>query len=180
MNNNENVWYAMRVTYSRELKLRDYLEENSIKCFLPMRYEIKTIRGKKVRELVPVIHNLIFVYSTRAILDQVKLRVESIVGMRYIMDKSIKAPIKISDNEMQNFIRVSGTMEEQLLYTSASEVNLNKNDQVLITGGIFSGVIGCVIGTKRNCRILVSIPGFMAVTTAHIDPGMLQKISKKK
>lgn len=145
-----------------------------------MHYEVKTIKRREVRELVPVIHNLIFVYSTRAILDQVKLEVESIVGMRYIMDKSIKAPIVIPENEMQNFIRVSGTMEEQLLYTTVGEIKLNKNDQVLITGGLFSGVVGCVIGTKKKCRVVVSIPGFMAVTTAHIDPNLLQKIPKNK
>ena len=180
MNNNENAWYAIRVTYSREIKLRDYLEEKSIKCFVPMHYEIKTVRRKKVRELLPVVHNLIFVYSTRAILDQIKLMVDSILGMRYMMDKSLKVPIVIPENEMRNFIMISGTMDEQLEYTSTDRINLSKNDQVLITGGVFSGVIGRVIGTKKKCQVVVSIPGFIAVITARIDPCLLHKIPKNK
>lgn len=172
----ENVWYAIRVTYSRELKLRDYLEKENIKSFLPMHYEVKIIKGKKTQKLVPVIHNLIFIYSTKEQLDLLKPKTEYFAGMRYIIDKSVNKPIVIPDNEMQNFIRVSGTMDELLLYSSAAEVKLNKNDKVLITGGLFSGVVGCVIGTKKNCRVVVSILGFMAVTTARIDPCMLQKI----
>ncbi len=97
--------------------------------------------------------------------------------MRYIMDKSKNTPIVIPKNEMQNFIRVSGTMDEQLQCMSTDTIKLNMNDKVLITGGLFEGVVGCVIGTKKNCRVVVSIPGFMAVTTAHIDPAMLEKIS---
>lgn len=176
MRRDENGWYAIRVTYSRELKLRDYLEGKSIKCFLPMRYEVKTIKGKKTRKQVPVIHNLIFIYSTRVQLDEIKPKTEYFAGMRYIMDKSENTPIVIPNNEMQNFIMVSETMDEQLQYISTDKIKLIKNDQVLITGGLFVGVIGCVIGTKRNCRVVVSIQGFMAVTTVHIDPNMLKKI----
>lgn len=143
-----------------------------------MHYEVKTIKGKNTRKQVPVIHNLIFIYSTREQLDEIKPKAEFFAGMRYIMDKSENTPIVIPENEMQSFIKVYETMGEQLQYTSSDAVKLNKNDKVLITGGLFSGVVGCVIGTKKNYRVVVSIPGFMAVTTAQIDPDMLEKISK--
>lgn len=179
MKRNENAWYAIRVTYSRELKLKDYLEEKSIKNFMPMHYEVKITRGKKTRKLVPVVHNLIFIYSTREQLDVIKPEAEYFAGMRYIMNKSDNSPITIPEKEMQNFIRVSGTMDEQLCYIT-EKIKLDKNDKVLITGGLFSGVTGYVIGTKKNCRVVVSIPGFMAITTAHIDPSMLEKISNQE
>lgn len=143
-----------------------------------MHYEVKTIKGKNTRKQVPVIHNLIFIYSTREQLDEIKPKAEFFAGMRYIMDKSENTPIVIPENEMQSFIKVYETMGEQLQYTSSDAVKLNKNDKVLITGGLFSGVVGCVIGTKKNYRVVVSIPGFMAVTTTQIDPDMLEKISK--
>lgn len=141
-----------------------------------MHYEVKTIKGKNTRKQVPVIHNLIFIYSTREQLDEIKPKAEFFAGMRYIMDKSENTPIVIPENEMQSFIKVSETMGEQLQYISSDAVKLNKNDKVLITGGLFSGVVGCVIGTKKNYRVVVSIPGFMAVTTTQIDPDMLEKI----
>lgn len=141
-----------------------------------MHYEVKTIKGKNTRKQVPVIHNLIFIYSTREQLDEIKPKAEFFAGMRYIMDKSENTPIVIPENEMQSFIKVYETMGEQLQYTSSDAVKLNKNDKVLITGGLFSGVVGCVIGTKKNYRVVVSIPGFMAVTTTQIDPDMLEKI----
>lgn len=169
-------WYAMRVTYSRELKLKDYLEGKGVKCFLPMQHKFKVVKGKKMRILVPSIHNLIFVYCSRAVLDRLKLIVESIAGMRYIMDKSTQLPMVVPEQAMQNFIMISDTMDDQLQYTFVDEVKLNENDKVRITGGVFAGAQGCIMGTKKNCRVVVSIPGFMAVVTAHIDSSMLEKI----
>lgn len=178
MEYDENGWYAIRVTYCRELKLKAYLEERDITCFLPMHYEIQNKAGKKIKRIVPVIHNLIFIYSTRKTLDQIKPRVESIAAMRYIMDGSTNAPIVVSEREMLNFIAISKTMDEQLQYVCSADMNLKTNDTVLITEGIFSGVTGLVIGTKRKCRVIVSIPGLMTVATAHIDQSVLRKIAQ--
>ncbi|WP_455612501.1 UpxY family transcription antiterminator, partial [Bacteroides sp.] len=55
------VWYAMRATYRRELDAMRLLEKENLGCFIPMQYKISIKRGKKVRVLLPVVHNLLFV-----------------------------------------------------------------------------------------------------------------------
>ena len=34
-------WFAMRVTYRREIKVQDMLKEQGIETFMPMRYVLK-------------------------------------------------------------------------------------------------------------------------------------------
>ena len=63
-NDEKKHWYAMRVTYSREVKMKENLEQRGIECFIPMRYHTRVIRGRKVKILKPVIHNLLFAYAS--------------------------------------------------------------------------------------------------------------------
>lgn len=53
------IWYAMRATYRRELDAMRLLEKEKLGCFIPMQYKISVKKGKKVRVLMPVIHNLV-------------------------------------------------------------------------------------------------------------------------
>ena len=64
-------WYALRITYSRELVLKEYLDAEGIENFIPMHY-IYIVKGeRKMRKLVPVVHNLVFVHTTRKQLDEI-------------------------------------------------------------------------------------------------------------
>ena len=44
-------WFAVRVSYSRELALKAILDEENIESFIPMRYGIVMKGGKRVRKL---------------------------------------------------------------------------------------------------------------------------------
>ena len=57
------IWYAMRATYRREPDAMRLLEKEKMGCFIPMQYKISIKKGKKVRALVPVIRNLVFVHA---------------------------------------------------------------------------------------------------------------------
>ena len=63
MDKETEVWFAMRATYRRELEAMHLLEKANIGCFIPMQYKISICRGRKVRALVPVIRNLVFVHA---------------------------------------------------------------------------------------------------------------------
>ena len=57
------IWYAMRATYRREPDAMYLLKKENLGCFIPMQYKISVKKGKKVRALVPVVHNLLFAVS---------------------------------------------------------------------------------------------------------------------
>lgn len=58
-NEGSNCWFAIRVSYSRELALKAILDAENIENFIPMRYEYIMKSGKRVRKLLPAIHNLV-------------------------------------------------------------------------------------------------------------------------
>ena len=47
--NSEYHWYALRITYSRELVLKEFLDKNNIENFIPMRYEYVTRKEQRIR-----------------------------------------------------------------------------------------------------------------------------------
>ena len=65
-------WYALRITYGRELALQEYLNSEGIENFIPMHYEYTIKNERRVRKLVPAVHNLVFVRSSRSCIDAIK------------------------------------------------------------------------------------------------------------
>lgn len=171
----EAVWYAMRATYRRELLVKQMLDKQSIGNFIPMRYEIKTIRHRKVRQLVPVIHNLVFVYATAS---QIKKAKDEMPYLQYIIDSRSKQKMIIPDAQMRSFIAISGTYDDQLLYFSPEEVNLAKGTKVRIIGGELDGQEGVFVKVKgaRDKRVVIAIQGVIAVAMATLHPDLIEVI----
>lgn len=85
-------WYAVRVTYSRELFFKDYLDAEGIENYIPMRYEYVVRKERRLRKLVPAVHNLVFVRSTRERMDEIKNEPGMNIPIRYIMDRETRQP----------------------------------------------------------------------------------------
>lgn len=180
MNISTNIcWYPLRVTYSRELLLKEVLDAEKIESYIPMHYEyVKAGGGKSgsIRKLVPVVHNLIFVHSSLKCIERIKKSVASFLVVRYIFDRETRLPIVVPDNQMQSFIAVSGSYDEQVVYLDPVATSLQRGDSVRITGGVFGGVEGVVIRVKGDRRIAVCIQGVMAVATTYVHPSLIEKI----
>lgn len=169
------IWYAMRATYRREPDAMRLFTKEHIDYFVPMQYKISIKNGKKVRVLVPVIYNLIFVHACPS---EVK-RVKSMVAyLQYITDTRSGQKIIIPDQEMQRFIAVAGTYHEQLLYFRPNELNLSKGTKVRVTGGDFEGQEGIFLKVKgaRDRRLVIKIQGVIAVAMASIHPDLIEVI----
>jgi len=159
------IWYAMRATYRREPDAMRLLEKEGMGCFVPMQYKISIKKGKKVRALVPVIHNLLFVHARPS-------------DVKRITDTRSGQKIIISDSEMQRFIAVAGTYNDHLLYFQPDELNLSKGTKVRVTGGDFEGQEGIFLKVKgaRDRRVVVEIQGVIAVAMATIHPDLIEVI----
>ena len=75
----------MRVTYSRELSVKEGLDRLSIENFLPMQYAIVGTGENRRRELVPAIHSLIFIHSTQPHITELKTTRREFLPLRYMM-----------------------------------------------------------------------------------------------
>ena len=125
MSKSEEIhWYPMRVTYSRELMAKAFLDEIGIECFIPMRYE--HIEGKHPRHQVlkPAINNLIFVHSSQKSITELKMTKREMSYLRYMMhpildDKNsiIRHEIlTVPDQQMDNFMKVASVLDNRVFY----------------------------------------------------------------
>ena len=169
-------WFAMRVTYSREVKMKETLESKGIECFIPMRYQTKVIRGKKAKILKPVIHNLLFAHATKAEMQEVKKDYEY---LQYIINREHQKII-VPDAQMQTFIAVTGTYDDQLIWINPEDLNLKKGTRVRITAGDFEGQEGIFIKVKgaRDKRVVIAIQGVIAVAMATLHPSLIEVIKE--
>ena len=150
-------WYAVRVTYSRELFFKEYLDAAGIENYIPMRYEYVVRKERRLRKLVPAVHNLVFVRSTRERMDEIKNK---------------------PDSQMRSFIAVSGTYDQAVLYLEPTELNLSQGTRVRITGGIFEGVEGVFVRVRHDRRVVVNIEGVMAVATTFVHASLVEEIGE--
>ncbi|MCD8184840.1 MAG: UpxY family transcription antiterminator [Bacteroides sp.] len=178
--NSQLFWYAIRVTYSRELALKAYLDAEGIENFIPMRYEYAVKNERRVRKLVPAIHNLVFVRSTRQRIDEIKEIPGMTIPISYIMDREHHRPIVIPDAQMRSFMAVSASYEQAVIYFEPTELHIPKGTRVRITGGIFAGVEGEFVRIRHDRRVVVSIEGVMAVATTYIHPSLVEPIVTNK
>ena len=165
----------MRATYRREPDAMRLLEKEKLGCFVPMQYKICIRKGKKIRALVPVVHNLIFVHACPSEVQRVKSQV---TYLQYITDTRSGKKIIIPDVEMQRFIAVAGSYNDHLLYFQPEELNLSKGTKVRITGGDFEGQEGVFLKVKgaRDRRVVIQIQGIIAVAMATIHPDLIEVI----
>jgi transcription antitermination factor NusG len=169
-------WYAVRVSYSRELALKAILDDEKMENFIPMQYATVIKGDKQVRKLVPAVHNLVFIHSTRRRIDVLKNELEASMPIRFIMDREHSRPIVIPDVQMHNFILVAGSYDEAVLYVEPTELHLVKGQKVRVTGGVFEGVTGVFVRFRHDRRVVVNIEGVMAVATTFIPPSMLEPV----
>lgn len=169
-------WFAIRITYGRELLLKDMLDVEKIENFIPMRYDYILKNGRRLRKLVPAIHNLVFVHSTRQRIDELKEKFGVKIPMRYVMNRTSHQPIIIPDIQMRSFILVSGSYDEAVLYIEPTELALTKGQKVRITDGIFKGVIGEFVRIRHDRRVVVNIEGVMAIATTFVHSSLIEPI----
>ena len=168
-------WFALRVTYCRELKLKRVLDDLGVGCFVPMK-TVKRPQGERlVKRQVPSVHNLVFVRCTRQWLADFKSRTE--LPVRYIMDRSRRVPLVVPDRQMESFIAVAGSGSEEIVYLPSDEQGLKRGDRVRIIAGLFAGAEGVLLRVKGDRRVVVDLCGLVAVATAFVHPSMIEKIT---
>ena len=173
-------WFPMRVTYSRELKVKAELDRLEIENFLPMTYKVIDADTENFhRKLVPAINNLIFVHSSKDQISSLKSTNAVLQPLRYIMDRTAQQAhtiMTVPDAQMQNFMRVASKTDDSVMFLNDETVIGKVGKRVLITGGVFDGVTGVIRRVKRCKRVVVELEGIASVAIAFVPSVLLKEI----
>ena len=175
------IWFPMRVTYSREMKVKGELERLEIENFVPMTYRVveKQNESDFQRELVPAISNLIFVKSTQEKITELKRTNEVLEPLRYMLDYTNgDGPVimTVGEREMENFMRVASKTDDSVMFLDENTIVGKEGKRVKIMGGAFEGVEGVIRRVKRCKRVVVELEGIASVAIAHVPVGWLKEI----
>ena len=177
------IWYPMRVTYGREMKVKGELDRLEIENFVPMTYKVveSRINGTTElrRELVPAISNLIFVRSTQERVTELKRTNEVLEPLRYMLDfTNGDGPVimTVGEREMENFMRVASKTDDSVMFLDENTIVGKEGKRVKIMGGAFEGVEGVIRRVKRCKRVVVELEGIMSVAIAYVPVGLLKEI----
>lgn len=175
----EQVWFVLGCTSPRhELKVRDDARRYGLQSFVPLKYEVKNVRGREQRQLVPALSRYIFVRGT---LDEVQDYISNAHYVIYIQRSTFsshKEFLTVPTKAMEDFIAVTEHHEEHVTYFSPQEIRLNVGDQIRVKGGIYDGREGVImrIKGKRNRHLVVQIPGIL-IAAIEMSPEMIEFIT---
>lgn len=166
-------WFAIRVTYSRELIVKSYLDSCDVQSYVPMHFTERTIRGETRKIWVPLIHNLLFVRTTARRLRELKAGTD--LPIRYIMNPESKSPTVIPDRQMDDFIAVVATQDAHVEIVAAG-TELAQGDRVRVTDGIFKGIEGHYIRHKGHSKVAVAIHDVATALTAYVPIRFVERL----
>ena len=161
-------WYVLRATYSRELKVCEELGRMGVRTFVPMIRKTKVVDGKTERQLAPAVGSMCFVYWTKDAIDEYIRGFGGNSPVHYYWDRIGNKPLTVPRQAMEDFIAVASTMDEDIIYMTEVSDRLREGEKVKVTGGPFKGVHGTVVRIRKSRRIMVEIPGMLAVASAYV------------
>lgn len=170
-------WYVLGGITQKEIKVRDDMRRQGFQCYVPMKYEIRTVMGKKSRRLVPAIHGLLFANTTIADFQEYAANSSFQIFIRSIGTGANRELMWVATREMENFIRLTQHVEENLTYYKPEEIQLTVGDKIRVHGGVFDGIEGVLVRLpgKRSKQLVVSIPKVSAVAVS-LSPEVIEVV----
>lgn len=151
-------WYALKIFYNKVQPLIADCKKTGLEFFAP----------------VEVIHSLLFLHCTEGELNG--FLADHQQGVYVYRQAASRQPAVIRDREMEifRFVVTAGHQGLELLGDDRPEYHMG--DRVVVTDGPFKGAEGHIKRIKKDRRLVVTIPGVVAVATAYIHPSMLKKV----
>ena len=118
--------------------------------------------------LVPAITGLVFAQATREALDGYIRSFGDARPVNYYWDRTANRPLTVPDKAMEDFIAIASTMDPDLIYLTEISDKLREGQKVIVKEGPFKGVEGKVVRIRKSRRIMVEIPGMLAVASTYV------------
>ena len=163
-------WFVLRVTYSRELKIKDILDKRGVSTFVPMMWKKVEKEGNTRKMLVPAVSNLCFVFWTKADIDAFISEFGDKSPVHYYWDRTSSRPMTVPSKAMDDFVKVASSLDEDLVYMTEISDKLREGQTVKVRSGAFAGVEGKIVRIRKSRRLMVELPGMLAVVSTYINP----------
>ena len=151
-------WYPVRVSPGGMDRFRSGLEATGMECY----YNPAAFR------------DLCFVHGTRAAIDAVVSGMDKSIAVHYLWDGVKFAPAVVPDKLMGDFMKVAESDEESRLCLERVSTLLKDCRKVRVTSGMYSGIEGNLVRIKKTLRVMVALPGDIAVATGYIRPECME------
>lgn len=158
-------WYVLRDLTRANASLPAYrrLRGLDMEVFTPMRWRLTVRGGRRVREEVPLIPDLVFVHETRGALDAV---VEMTPTLQYRWLRGTwREPMTVGESEMDRFIRAVESSCSPRYYLPGEVTPSMCGRRIRVVGGRLDGCEGSLLRVRgsRVRRLLVGLEGFLSV-----------------
>lgn len=171
-------WFVLRDlkrsnTHSPAYKLFQHL---GITYYTPMHWRLITRGSQKVREYVPFIQDLLFVYESRENLDTIVAKTPTL-QYRFLKGKPFGEPMIVSEVEMNRFMYAVESTESPRYYLPSEITSAMCKRRIRIIGGNMDGYEGLLLSVRgsRIKRILVELPTWL-VAAVEVNPEYIQLI----
>lgn len=174
----QSQWFAMRDLKRANAKNPAYrqLAADGFQVFTPLKTQISVRNGRRIREEIPFIRDLLFVFTTRDRLDPVVARTDTL-QYRFIKGGSYCEPMTVRSADMHRFITAVSLMQ-QPNYVALSEITPQMYGRRvrLVCPGPMDGYEGHLVSVRGSAkkRILLEIPGLLGLIIEVASPDYLQ------
>ncbi len=145
-------WFVLRDLTRPNAKRPAYrlLEEKGIEIFTPMRWRLVERKGKRIREEVPLLHDLLFAHTTRACMDPI---VEEISTLQYrYLRGGYRKPMTVGHAEMNRFIRAVHSDDSPRYFLVEELTPAMYGRMIRIEGGPLDGYEGRLLSIRVYTR----------------------------
>lgn len=174
-------WFVMRDLKRSNAKLPAYklLESMGIETFTPMVWKLSVKHGKRCREKVPFMQDMLFVHDVRQNIDPI---VEKFNTLQYRYARGgYHIPMTVRDADMNRFIRAVKSAENTCYYTPDEVSSDMIGKRVRIIGGVLDGYEGYLqkLQGARVKRLFVELPGLLTASV-EVQPEYIQLVKNEK
>ena len=169
------LWFVMRDLKRCNAKQPAYklFKDLGMEVFTPMVWKLSVKHGKRCREEVPFIQDLLFVNGTRLAVDPIVEKYNT-VQYRYLRG-GYKIPMTVRESDMQRFIHAVQSSENPCYYTPEEISSDMIGRKVRIVGGPLDGYEGYLqkIQGAHVKRLFVELPSLLAAAV-EVQPEYIQ------
>ncbi len=172
-------WYVTRCHNRSLSKVRQLLAAKGKEVFVPESYRIIVVKGKKVKRLLPVFSDLVFVKESYNELKRL-MEQESVPMIFYFSHTThVKDDaIWVKDGEMEVFMKATHMYDRNPEVKYFGEIQFKKGDMIKIIDGPLEGAVGHLVQIKRGQKkqLVLELSNMITVNLAIDNHDLIEKM----